>query len=513
MSRTQQLTITQLEDRTTPAVAAAYAVGVLAGQTGDVVVYTADGTSDYRVATPYGADFTGGVRVALADVTGDGTADLITVPGAGTAATVKVYDGADPAHALVASFTAFESSFTGGAYVASADITGDGFAEVVVGADLGGGPRVAVFDGSTVTGGTTAPTTLADFLAIDDSNFRGGVRLALGDISGDGVADLLVGAGFGGGPRVAAFDGASLAQGQQVKLFNDLFAFEGALRNGAFVSVGDVNGDGCGDLVFGAGPGGGPRIRALDGKAALEGRESELASFFAGDSSSREGVEPGVLADEDGTVSVVGTDVATGAVGMFGLDGSRRDGAGAPRGGFGAPPFEGSPVTVADAAAVADAVTGTYTGTAAGVLSTLSTTGGAPTSTDEEVTVSLDVTSVTPVMPATSDGGAADIPLRLLTLTGTITVTVGDADPVTFAFTGTLRLAGGTADEPRGRVSLTADRSAATGATGFTLNGVLNDRTLTASWLVVSDHSNPPGGYVFQYRPVRTAEPLALARA
>lgn len=501
MSFKQQLSVTTLEDRSTPA-AGAYAVGVA----GDAVVYDAAGAEQYRVATPYGADFTGGVRTALADVTGDGTADLVTAPGAGTAPTINVYDGADPSHALVASFSAFESSFTGGVYVAAADITGDGLAEIVVGADLGGGPRVVVFDGSTVSG---TPTALADFLAIDDANFRGGVRLALGDISGDGTADLLVGAGFGGGPRVAAYDGASLAQGQQVKLFPDFFAFEGALRNGAFVSVGDVNGDGCGDLVFGAGPGGGPRVRALDGRAAMTGTETELASFFAGDPNSRQGVEPGVVTNDDGTTSIVGTDVATGQAGLFGLDGRGRGQLGGPgrrHGGVGAPPFLGSRITVADAAAVEAALTSaTYDGSGTGTLSTLSTTGGAPTSSDASVSVSVDIDTAT-----ASDAADTD-PLRLLNVTGTVTVTIGDAAPVSYAFTGTFRPAGGTADAPRGVLTV---RAAPTGsASGFTLNGVVADDSLTVSWLVVSDHSTPPGGTVFQVRAARGTDPLTLTQA
>src|SRR5262245_55310533 len=96
MSRTSfRLSVNQLEDRVTPAAASSipYAVGVAVGQTGDVVVYNADGTEWYTVAAPYGSTFTGGVRVALADMTGDGTVDLITAPGAGTEPTVKVYDG------------------------------------------------------------------------------------------------------------------------------------------------------------------------------------------------------------------------------------------------------------------------------------------------------------------------------------------------------------------------------------------------------------------------------------
>ena len=92
-----RLSLTALEDRSTPAAAAAagpYAVGVLDGRTGDVVVHAADGSVQYTVPNPYGSDFTGGVRVALADVTGDGTPDLVTAPGPGTAPTIHVSDSA-----------------------------------------------------------------------------------------------------------------------------------------------------------------------------------------------------------------------------------------------------------------------------------------------------------------------------------------------------------------------------------------------------------------------------------
>ena len=85
-------------------------------------------------------------------------------------------------------------------YVAAGDLTGDGVADLVITPDEGGGPRVRVFNGAGFG-------QVADFFGIDDPNFRGGARAAVGDVNGDGVGDLLVAAGFGGGPRVAVFDG------------------------------------------------------------------------------------------------------------------------------------------------------------------------------------------------------------------------------------------------------------------------------------------------------------------
>src|SRR5207249_8070258 len=119
----------------------------------------------------------------------------------------------------------------------------------------------------------------------------------VGDLNHDGTPDLVVSAGFGGGPRVAGFDGKTVTAANRVKLFNDFFVFETALRNGAYIAVGDVNGDGYGDLIAGAGPGGGPRVLALSGVDLVNGRGAQsgvLANFFAGNSTNRGGVHVAV---------------------------------------------------------------------------------------------------------------------------------------------------------------------------------------------------------------------------
>jgi hypothetical protein len=49
------------------------------------------------------------------------------------------------------------------------------------------------------------------------------------------------------------------------------------------VAVADVNGDGKDDLITGAGPGGGPHVRAFDGQSVAQGSASptELDGFYA----------------------------------------------------------------------------------------------------------------------------------------------------------------------------------------------------------------------------------------
>jgi VCBS repeat-containing protein len=105
-----------------------------------------------------------------------------------------------------------------------------------------------------------------------DPLFAGGVHVAAGDVNGDGRADIVTGAGAGGGPHVKAFDGMT---GVEIRSF---FAYDPLFAGGVQVGAGDVNGDGRADIVTGAGPGGGPHVKVFDGVTG-----GLLMSFFAYD--------------------------------------------------------------------------------------------------------------------------------------------------------------------------------------------------------------------------------------
>ena len=176
-------------------------------------------------------NFFGGVRVAVGDVTGDGRRDLVAAAGPSGGPVVKVFDGATGA--VRSTFFAYAPSFTGGVNVAVPDLDGDGKAEVITGAGGGGGPQVNVFDGAT-------GAEKGAFFAYDPS-VRGGVRVAGGDLDGDGKAEVVVGPGFGGGPDVRAF---KLHGPSDARAVTGFFALDASFTGGLYVASGDLTGDG-----------------------------------------------------------------------------------------------------------------------------------------------------------------------------------------------------------------------------------------------------------------------------
>jgi hypothetical protein len=104
----------------------------------------------------------------------------------------------------IAGFFAYDPRFAGGVSVAAGDVTGDGVAEIVTGAGPGGGPHVRVF---SLSGG---PREIAGFMAYDPA-FLGGVFVASGDLNGDGLAEIITGPGPGGAGQVRVFSGSGVA--------------------------------------------------------------------------------------------------------------------------------------------------------------------------------------------------------------------------------------------------------------------------------------------------------------
>jgi hypothetical protein len=236
----------------------------------------------------YDIHFLGGVRVALGDVNGDGVPDVITAPGPGGGPDIRVFDG--NTGQLIDEFLAYNPFFTGGVFVAAGDFNGDGKADIVTGPDQGGSSDVRVFNAGT-------GQILREFLAYP-SNFVGGARVAVGDVNGDGIPDIITGAGPTGGPNVKVFSGADSSVLQNFLAYGPLFT------GGVYVAAGDINGDGKADIITGAGPTGSPNVVVFSGADG-----SVLDNFLAYSPFFQGGVRVGTL-DFNGDGR---TDILTGA--------------------------------------------------------------------------------------------------------------------------------------------------------------------------------------------------------
>jgi hypothetical protein len=193
------------------------------------------------------AGYTGEIRVATADFNGDGVPDVAVAAGPGGGPRVSIIDGFTLR--TIDNFFAFESSFTGGVYVAAGDLNNSGLPELIIGAGEGGGPRLQVYNVAT------GVRTFDQFAY--ESTSRTGVRVAVGDFNGDGTNDIFIGAGAGGAPRVRVLSGKTLPN---QTVLADFFAFNSGDRNGVNISAGDFDADGKSDVVVGTGNGSTPRV-------------------------------------------------------------------------------------------------------------------------------------------------------------------------------------------------------------------------------------------------------------
>ena len=213
------------------------AIAILNSQTGEIL-------ESFFAFSPA---FTGGVFVAVQDTNGDGILDIIAAAGPGGGPEVRIFNGGNLN--VLRSFFAYAEDFSGGVSVASIDFNNDGILDLVTGAGPGGAPHVKVFDGAT-------NAVISQWYAYPVS-FTGGVLVAVGDIGNDGTFEVLTGAGPGGAPVAAVWDPFTGALISQFMAYADVFT------GGVRVAINDGNGDGIADLITGAGPTGGPHVKVF----------------------------------------------------------------------------------------------------------------------------------------------------------------------------------------------------------------------------------------------------------
>ncbi len=206
-------------------------------------------------------DFTGeqrGSSVACAgDVNGDGYADVLSgSPLHSSGGEVDLFLGMSTGiSAVPTSLSGFQANARFGRSVASAgDINGDGFSDVIVGAQFHDGTfinegRVRCYPGAAASISNTADRVLPGPVG---SSAYGRTVASAGDVNGDGYSDVIIGAP--GGNRAYVHYGSPAG----TSLVPDRTYIQMAIAGfGYCVSgAGDVNGDGFSDVIIGAEQGG-----------------------------------------------------------------------------------------------------------------------------------------------------------------------------------------------------------------------------------------------------------------
>ncbi len=150
--------------------------------------------------------------------------------------------------------------------IASGDLNGNGEEEIVLAASFGDKPEIRIFN--------QAGNILGRFFAYHP-DFLGGISLAVYDLNGDGLAEIITGAGPGGGPHVRVFD-------HKGQLKSQFFAGSQDFRGGVKIASGSVDGKAGGQIVTTLGKGSEPVLKIFNYRGEIVGAFLVFEKEFRG---------------------------------------------------------------------------------------------------------------------------------------------------------------------------------------------------------------------------------------
>jgi len=155
-----------------------------------------------------------------------------------------------------------------GINLASGDVDGNGIGELIIGAGFNSAPYVTVLNKSN--------KVVVKFLAYSKS-MTGGVSVATGDVNGDGRDEIITAPNLNGFSQIKIFN-------QKGQLLSDFLAYDKKFAGGVNLAAGDVNGDGRDEIVGVPASGGGPHVKIFNFKGQV------LGQFMAMDKNYRSGL-------------------------------------------------------------------------------------------------------------------------------------------------------------------------------------------------------------------------------
>ncbi|HEU5394416.1 MAG TPA: integrin alpha, partial [Candidatus Methylomirabilis sp.] len=188
----------------------------------------------------------------VGDVDGDGFADFaVGAPGGGFGGQVTVYSGATGAVVYALNGMAPVEAF-GRSIAPAEDADGDGIPDLLVGAPIASPAGVPVAGTGRLFSGATGSL----LLAFDGTDVLGQLTYSiasLGDVTGDGIPDILAGAPFADTSGLTDTGRVRIISGADGAAVLDLEGSAFSENFGRSVArIGDVNGDGLPDFAVGA---------------------------------------------------------------------------------------------------------------------------------------------------------------------------------------------------------------------------------------------------------------------
>lgn len=200
---------------------------------------------------------------AGADINGDGYSDIVVGAWFEDCASsddgqVRVFYGSSSGLSATPSLTVCggqSRALFGGTVQSAGDVDGDGYCDILVSAP-GDDVPPAIAGNVYLFRGSAAGLSATPAWSVPAGQVNGGSATTAGDVNGDGYADVLVGAaGFSSGEasegRVTLYLGSSTGLS-----LNPDWSVEsnqvGAQLGSCIAGLGDINGDGYGDVVVGA---------------------------------------------------------------------------------------------------------------------------------------------------------------------------------------------------------------------------------------------------------------------